>query len=152
MSGRRSGAADPPARPKQAGKRKRSAGTLLYRRVGDELWVLLVHASGWYNKKAPWGIPKGMIDPGETAEQAARRETLEETGVVAEALTSLGEVSYKKSRKRIFAFAGELPPTAEPRCASWEIDAAELLPIDRARERIHPDQAPLLDRLLALLD
>ena len=68
---------------------KESAGTLLYRRgAGGALEVLLVHASGNYNRKAPWGIPKGLVDPGETPEQTARRETLEETGVVAGALGS----------------------------------------------------------------
>jgi predicted NUDIX family NTP pyrophosphohydrolase len=131
--------------------RKLSAGTLLYRRGGAELAVLLVHASGWYNKKAPWGIPKGLIDAGESAEQAARRETSEETGVTATTLHELGYVDYAKSNKRIYAFAGPLPEGAEPSCASWEIDAAEVVPLPRARELLHPDQAPLLDRLVALL-
>jgi len=37
-----------------------------------------------------------------------------------------------------------------PRCASWEVDRAEFVPMDRAREIIHPDQLPFLDRLLEL--
>lgn len=130
---------------------KESAGTLLYR-VGPPLEVLLVHPSGNYNRRAPWGIPKGLPDPGEALEAAARRETLEETGVAAADLTPLGSVDYRKSRKRIHAFAGPVPPGAVPRCASWEVDQAELVSLERARTLIHPDQAPLLDRLVDLLD
>jgi predicted NUDIX family NTP pyrophosphohydrolase len=132
---------------------KESAGTLLYRRgPSGKLEVLLVHASGNYNRKAPWGIPKGLGDPGETLEQTARRETLEETGVVAAELRDLSSIDYKKSRKRVHAFAGEAPADAAPRAASWEIDQAAFLPLDEARLRIHPDQAPFLDRLFELLD
>jgi predicted NUDIX family NTP pyrophosphohydrolase len=131
---------------------KESAGTLLYRRTaGGTIEVLLVHPSGNYNRKAPWGIPKGLLDAGENPEQTARRETLEETGVVAGELVDLSSIVYQKSRKRVHAFAGEAPADAAPRTASWEVDQAAFLPIDEARQRIHPDQAPFLDRLLELL-
>lgn len=112
---------------------------------------MLVHASGNYNRKAPWGIPKGWPDEGEELEAAARRETREETGVIAGALQPLGFIDYTKSRKRVFAFVGEAPLGAAPHCASWEIDAAEFLPLERARAVIHPDQLAFLDRLEALL-
>jgi predicted NUDIX family NTP pyrophosphohydrolase len=86
---------------------KESAGTLLYRLKGGTIEVLLIHPSGNYNRKAPWGIPKGLVDPGENAEQTARRETIEETGVVAGELVDLSTIVYQKSRKRVHAFAGE---------------------------------------------
>jgi predicted NUDIX family NTP pyrophosphohydrolase len=136
-------------------KRTVSAGTLLYRGGGgeapDAIEVLLVHPSGSYNRRAPWGIPKGIPDDGESEEAAARRETREETGVEAGALVPLGHVDYARSRKRVVAFAGPAPPDAAPRCASWEVDRVEFVPLPRAREIIHPDQAPLLDRLLDAL-
>jgi predicted NUDIX family NTP pyrophosphohydrolase len=128
-----------------------SAGTLLYRRTGDRLEVLLVHPSGNYNRKAPWSIPKGIPNAEEESEDAARRETLEEAGVAAGTLVSLGTVVYRKSRKRVHGFAGEAPADAAPRCASWEVDRAEFVPLDEARRLIHPDQAPFLDRLAELL-
>jgi predicted NUDIX family NTP pyrophosphohydrolase len=131
---------------------KESAGTLLYRTGPDGLQVLIVHPSGAYNRKAPWSIPKGLPDDGEDdLAAAARRETREETGVEAGELTGLGHIDYKKSRKRVHCFAGPAPADAAPRTASWEVDQASFVPLARARELLHPDQVPFLDRLEALL-
>ena len=120
------------------------------------LEVLLVHPSGNYNRRAPWGIPKGLPDGDEPLAQAAVRETREETGVdlssaLDTGLAPLGYIEYKRSRKRIHAFAAPAPAGAEPNVACWEIDQAEFLPIEEARRRIHPDQLPLLDRLVEIL-
>ena len=62
--------------------------------------MLLVHPSGWFNRSAPWSIPKGMPNAGETdLEAVARRETWEETGVRAEGpLVALGLIDYTKCR------------------------------------------------------
>ena len=127
---------------------KESAGTLLYRGNPDHLEVLLVHPSGAYNRKAPWSIPKGL--PGDEAnlEETARRETLEETGVVVGALVPLGSMVYQKSRKRVHCFAGPAPEDANPQCASWEIDQARFVSLEEARTLLHPDQHVFLDRLL----
>jgi 8-oxo-dGTP pyrophosphatase MutT (NUDIX family) len=46
------------------------------------------------------GLPKGHLDEGETAVQAATREVREETGVIAEPLEELGEVRYWYVRNR----------------------------------------------------
>lgn len=132
--------------------KKQSAGTLLFRDGPHGLEVLLVHPSGNYNRGKPWSIPKGLPDEGESLEAAARRETLEETGVVAAVLAPLGEIQYRKSGKRIHCFAGPAHETAQPHCASWEVDWAEFVLLDQARQLIHPDQAPFLDRLLEHLD
>jgi predicted NUDIX family NTP pyrophosphohydrolase len=126
---------------------KQSAGTLLYRRGPEGLEVLLVHPSGNYNRKAAWSIPKGEVDGEETPESTARRETEEETGVKAGDLVDLGFCDYTKSRKRVYCFAGEAPADAQPRCASWEVDQACFLPLERAREVLHRDQTVFLERL-----
>lgn len=126
---------------------KQSAGALLYRRAGGTIEVLLVHPSGAYNRKAPWSLPKGVPDEGEGLEASARRETREETGVEPRDLADLGHVDYVKSKKRVYCFAGEVPSDAQPRCASWEIDRAEFVALERARDLIHPDQRVFLDRL-----
>ena len=92
---------------------KESAGTLLYRRNNDQLEVLLVHPSGNYNRRAPWGIPKGLREEGEDLESTARRETLEEVGISPGALVPLSSIDYQKSRKRVHCFAGEAPNSAD---------------------------------------
>lgn len=125
---------------------KQSAGTLLYRPHQEEWEVLLVHPSGNYNRHAPWSIPKGLPNVGEELEAAARRETLEETGVAAGDLWDLGFIDYTKSRKRVFCFAGPAPAEAEPHPACWEIDQARFVPLSEAYDLIHPEQRPFLDR------
>ena len=63
-----------------------SAGILAYRRVGQDLEVLLVRSGGpyWRNKDdGAWSIPKGEIGTSEDPEQTARREFAEELGPAA---------------------------------------------------------------------
>ncbi len=134
---------------------KESAGLLLWREreaapgAAREIEVLVVHPSGPYNRAAPWGIPKGEIDAGENSEEAARREVREETGIdVTGPVSSLGWVDYTRSRKRVHAFAARAPEGAIARCASWEIDRAEWVSPEVARERMQRDQQAFLDRLL----
>jgi 8-oxo-dGTP pyrophosphatase MutT (NUDIX family) len=50
-----------------------SAGGVVLNSSGE---VLVVNQKG-----DSWSLPKGHIDPGETAEEAARRETYEEAGI-----------------------------------------------------------------------
>ncbi len=131
---------------------KQSSGTLLYRQGPNGLEVLLVHPSGAYNRHAPWSIPKGEANQGETdLEVTARRETEEETGVTAGVLESLGFIEYRKSRKRVHCFTGPAPADADPRPTSWEVDRACFLPLEEARDQLHPDQAPFLERLVVYL-
>lgn len=127
---------------------KQTAGTLLFRQLDGELQVLLVHPSGNYNSRAPWSIPKGIPEDGEQLEAAARRETSEETGIICGELFPLGFIDYTRSRKRVFCFGGEAPCHVVPRCASWEIDKAEFVSIERAGEIIHEEQKPFINRLL----
>jgi predicted NUDIX family NTP pyrophosphohydrolase len=125
----------------------------LYRQGPGGLEVLIVHPSGPYNRHAPWSIPKGIPNDGETdLEQTARRETLEEVGITPGDLVPLGFIEYKKSHKDVYCFAGSAPADAVSRLESWEIDRASFVSIDEARQLLHPDQVPFLDRLLAHLE
>jgi predicted NUDIX family NTP pyrophosphohydrolase len=132
--------------------RPRSIGCLVRASFGGELRFLLVHPSGNYNRRAPDSIPKGLPEEGESEEQTALRETLEETGLACRIVAPLGEIDYRKSRKTIVCFLAEPlepPASTELEPASWEVDRVEFVTAERARERLHPDQRPFLDRALA---
>lgn len=129
-----------------------SAGCLVRAAFGGVTRYLVVHPSGNYNRRAPYSIPKGLVAPGESAEEAALRETREETGLPCRIVAALGEIRYRKSRKIVIGFLAEplvaVPePVLEP--GDWEIDRAEFLPPAEARARLHPDQRPFVDRALA---
>ena len=132
---------------------KVAAGCLVRARFEGEWRYLIVHPSGAYNREAPYSIPKGLVEAGESAEDTAVRETREETGLDCRIVAALGEISYVKSRKRVIAFLAEaLEPPASAVLApgDWEIDRAEFHTADEARARLHPDQQPFIDRAIAL--
>ena len=84
-------------RRRGAQAREISAGGVVVRgksTLKDEQVVVIVPT-----RRAPDGspvlaLPKGHVDPGETALQAAEREVREETGIVAEPVRELGEARY----------------------------------------------------------
>jgi 8-oxo-dGTP pyrophosphatase MutT (NUDIX family) len=66
-----------------------SAGVIPLRRVANGWRVLVLRA---YNN---WDFPKGKVEAGEEPMDAARRETLEETGLTE--LHFLGETTYRET-------------------------------------------------------
>ena len=67
-----------------------SAGGVVYRRTeaGIEIAIALMVSEN------RWQLPKGLIDDGETPEQAALREVREEAGVEAEAIAPIETIEY----------------------------------------------------------
>ncbi len=150
-----------------------SAGLLLYR-LAPEPEVLIAHMGGpfWAKKDAgAWSIPKGEYDPEtEGALDAARREFHEELGVEAPdvAWAELGTFP-SSSGKKVVVFAGdgagfpasgftfgefemEWPPRSGRTASFPEVDRAEWMGLDAARDALVKGQRPALDALASALE
>ncbi|HET9429292.1 MAG TPA: NUDIX domain-containing protein [Allosphingosinicella sp.] len=147
-----------------------SAGILMWRRRDGEPQLLLAHFGGpiWRNRDdGAWAIPKGLIEPGEGAEETARREFEEETGHKPDgALVPIGRIRQKGGKwVEAFALEGDLDPAGivsnrfmtewPPRSGRFEsfpeIDRAEWFGLAAARKKILPSQLPLIDLIEARL-
>lgn len=84
--------------------REVSAGGVVVRRL-DGVWNIAAiepkrepaTASSGAKKKSPstlLALPKGLVDPGEKADQTALREVREETGVAATLVAKLRDIKY----------------------------------------------------------
>lgn len=144
----------------------RSAGILLFRNGGDETQVLLVHPGGpfWRSKDAgTWMIPKGAIEPGESAADAAIREFEEELGAPLAVIPFPLCTVRQKGGKIVEAFAAEgdfdpaaltsmefemeWPPRSGQAARFPEVDAARWMGLNEARAMVLPSQLPMLDAL-----
>jgi 8-oxo-dGTP pyrophosphatase MutT (NUDIX family) len=89
-----------------------SAGGVVIRRTPDGVEVALA-ARRTRKGDLAWGLPKGLVEPGEKPEEAAVREVQEEAGLQAAILSPLGEISYwyvwgdERVRKRVAFFLME---------------------------------------------
>ena len=72
----------------------------MVRRRDAHVWFLLVSAR---RQPEQFVLPKGHIEPGESVEDAACREVLEEAGVVARIVERLGRIHYGSERTGICA-------------------------------------------------
>ena len=154
-----------------AASREHSAGILLYRRGESGLEVFIGHMGGpfWAKKNAgAWSIPKGIINDGESALDAALREFGEEIGSPAPRVeyTLLGDFRYV-SGKVVTVFVGESDFAVEtlnsgtfelewPRNSGRfhtvpELDDVGWFGLDDARIRLVKGQVPVMSALQDLL-
>jgi ADP-ribose diphosphatase len=79
--------------------------------------LLLVREYSAGTDRYELGFPKGLIDPGESPEEAANRELKEEIGFGAEVITRLKDVvlapTYFSSRMTLFVAQGLYPEVLE---------------------------------------
>jgi 8-oxo-dGTP pyrophosphatase MutT (NUDIX family) len=67
-----------------------SAGGVLYKKNENGLQICLIAK----RHGRVWALPKGRVNPGETPEQTAQREVLEETGHLGEISHKIDEIDY----------------------------------------------------------
>lgn len=147
-----------------------SAGILLYRKRSGETEVLLIHPGGpfWTKKQAgAWMIPKGGIDAGEEAADAALREFEEELGAtpptqafplcrikqsggkVVEVFAAEGD--FDPAALKSIDFEMEWPPRSGRMQRYPEADDARWMTLPEARRMMLPSQLPIIDALEAKL-
>lgn len=148
-----------------------SAGLLLYRRRAAHIEVFLIHPGGpyWSRKdQGAWSVPKGLLNAGEDALCAARREFTEETGfdAPAGAELALGVFRLPSGKQlQIWAVEGdcdpsqltsnffemEWPPKSGRTARFPEADRAGWFEPDEALGRITKGQRAVLERLYSAL-
>ncbi|NJP04156.1 MAG: NUDIX hydrolase [Chloroflexaceae bacterium] len=127
-----------------------SAGGVLYRSHENHVEVVLIAT----DKGSRWGLPKGHVHRGETAENAATREVAEETGLTSQVVGHLATTEYwfRSGPARIHKYVdffllrhigGRLvPQETEVDDARWFelVEAVELAFFERERavlEQVH---------------
>jgi 8-oxo-dGTP diphosphatase len=117
-----------------------AAGGLVVSRQSGSLQIALVHRPVHQD----WSYPKGKLEGGETFEEAARREVLEETGLECRLLRFLGHTEYldRKGRPKVVGYwvmaaeGGTFVPNDEVDEVRWLsiAEAARLLSYERDQE------------------
>jgi 8-oxo-dGTP pyrophosphatase MutT (NUDIX family) len=144
-------------------RREFSAGGVLVRSIGDRAHVAAIRPRG---KPAVWALPKGKIDPGESAAEAAMREVREETGVEGQLVEKLGDVRYTYTAtwegakgERIFKVVSFFLLTAGlgrigeiDDAMRVEVDEARWLPLDEAPQLLtHKGEREMATRAIERL-
>ncbi len=69
----------------------------MVRAIGGRPHLAAIRPQG--KKPGVWALPKGNIDPGESAAETAVREVREETGIEGRLVEKLGDVRYVYTRR-----------------------------------------------------
>jgi 8-oxo-dGTP pyrophosphatase MutT (NUDIX family) len=143
------------SRPGKGVSPERSAGGVVVRE-GEVVVIVPTRRASDGSKVL--ALPKGHIDPGETPLQAALREVREETGIVGEPVSELGETRYWYRREgrtipksvSFYLFKYVEGDTSEH---DDEVEDARWLPLAQAlRELSHAAEREMVAHALAYLE
>lgn len=117
--------------------REFSAGGIVIRRFHGRPWVACIRLKSG----EVLALPKGLIDPGESAAEAATREVREETGLDAVLVEKLDDVRYWYQRpgERVFKIVSFFLfryRSGSVRDHDHEVEAVEWVPLAEAPERL----------------
>ena len=111
----------------------RAAGGVIWRMSAGAIEVALVHRP----KYRDWTFPKGKLELGETDEQAAHREVLEETGFECVLGRELSPVRYRDAKNRVKQVRyWEMTIASGSFLANDEVDELAWLPLAEAGSRL----------------
>jgi 8-oxo-dGTP diphosphatase len=109
-----------------------AAGGIVLRQ-GDMPLIAVVRL----RKRNEWVLPKGKLDDGETARDAARREVREETGHEVVVHEFLGTLVYESSRgSKVVHYWRMEARGDQARALMRDVKAVEWLPLDDAVDRL----------------
>jgi len=87
-------------------KREFSAGGIVFKKEKKKtLWLVIQPEGGGHWSQGRWQFPKGMIEEGEKAQETAKREIEEETGVKARAIKKVDDLRiffYDEEKNKVF--------------------------------------------------
>jgi 8-oxo-dGTP pyrophosphatase MutT (NUDIX family) len=122
-------------------RREVSAGGVVYRRVEGEIEIAIAEQRDRITHRTTTRLPKGKIDPGESAADAAVREVAEEIGLRARVVAALGSVEYDYAEdsdrvsKEVHYFLMEWVP-GESLELDGEMDRTYWCAVDEAEKKL----------------
>ena len=106
-----------------------AAGGIVWKKEKPHNKIALVHR----HKHNDWSLPKGKVDTGETWEEAALREVLEETGCVGKIKKYAGSISYLLNDKPKVVMFWHMEIKAEkPEEMNGEVDEIRWVTLEEA--------------------
>lgn len=71
-------------------QKQTSAGGVIFKKENNSVQIILVSVRNGLS----WCLPKGIVNKGETIQEAALREVNEETGLTGRIIDDLGQINY----------------------------------------------------------
>jgi len=120
-------------------QKQTSAGGVIFKENENSVQIILISVRNGQS----WCLPKGIVNKGETTEEAALREVNEETGLTGRIIDKLGDINYWyyikeeniKCRKTVNFYLMEYV-SGDTADHDMEVDEAEWFSLETALEKV----------------